>query len=333
MRWRGNGLMEKFSYSKLETFDQCPFKYKEVYINGNRSEESTLPLEIGGLTHKGKELWGGYLLKKEEPDFDYINYVILNGIEVNEVVYINGKEVKNEITEDLLGIKDLKNKYFESYMAICNKSGMNYDEKMKIYFNTLYTEDLGESGWEIFSVEDNFQFVYDNRCILHGYIDRIDINQNRDLRVVDYKTSKDVYDDKKLPTPLQMVIYGLACEKIYKKLPISYLYDFIFLNKRQESCTRGYYERGKKKLHSLLDKIEDCEMKNEYMPKPTPLCYYCPFSGNTCAKDKELNNLCQYFSLWTPNDRKNFGVNKKWNDFNDKIEESKSAVIKKEFVW
>lgn len=324
--------MEKYSYSKLEVSDQCPLKYKFTYVDGKRSEESTLPLEIGGLTHKGKELWGEALRTNKEPDFDYINYVMLNGIEVWEIKNVNGQEVKNEVVEDLLGIKDLKSKYFESFMAPCNKSGMNYDEKLKIYFNALYTEDLSDSEWQVLAVEDNFQFVFENRCILHGYIDRIDVNKNRDLRVVDYKTSKEVYDEKKLATPLQMFIYGLACEKIYKKLPLEYVYEFIFLGKKQNACTKGYYERGKKKLNSLLDKIDKYAETGEYVPKPSPLCRWCPYSKNTVAIDKELNGLCEYYSLWTPNN-KNFAVNKKWESVNEKLEENKSVAVKKEFVW
>jgi hypothetical protein len=314
--------MEKYSYSKLETFDQCPYKYKLVYIDDNRSEESTLALEMGSLAHKGKELWGEYLADKKKPDFAYIDYVIKNGIEVQEILEVNGVEIKNEVSEDILGIDDLKGKYFESYMHKCDKTGMTYDEKMKVYLHILHNETLKD--WQILSVEENFKFNFENRCFLHGFIDRIDVNKDRDIRVVDYKTSKAIFDDKKLPTPLQMVIYGLACEAIYKKLPIEYLYDFIFLGEEQLACTKGYLERGKKKLHSLLDKIEASESSGEYIPKPTPLCHWCHLSGNTCAIDKKFNGMCEYYSLWT-RENKNFNVNKKY--------EGMVKTEKKDFVW
>lgn len=315
--------MEKYSYSKLETFDQCPYKYKFQYVDGYRSEESTLPLEMGSLTHKGKEVWGEYILSKKEPDWNYIDYIIKNGIEVQEILVVNGTEIKNEVTEDILGIDDLKSKYFESYMHKCDKTGMTYDEKMKIYLHILRNETLKD--WRVLSVEENFKFNFENRCFLHGFIDRIDINNDGDIRVVDYKTSKAVYDVKKLSTALQMVIYGLACEAIYKKLPVEYIYDFIFLDEEQRACTKGYLERGKKKLNSLLDKIDACELSGEYIPKPTPLCWWCCYSGNTCAIDKKVNNMCEYYSLWT-RENKNFGVNKKYEGIVNTTE-------KKDFVW
>ena len=57
-----------------------------------------------------------FLKNNNPPDIDYLDYVLNNGIEYQEIVEINNIEIKNEITETWLGIKDLKNKYFESYM-------------------------------------------------------------------------------------------------------------------------------------------------------------------------------------------------------------------------
>ena len=121
----------KFSYSKLDLFDQCPMKYKFKYIDGFRTEGKTLALEMGSLAHKGKEMWGEYLIKDEDPDFNYIDYVLMNGIEVSEILIINGIEEEIKIKEDVLGINDLKNKYMDSYFMKCNKTGMTYKEKIK----------------------------------------------------------------------------------------------------------------------------------------------------------------------------------------------------------
>jgi hypothetical protein len=157
-----------------------------------------------------------------------------------------------------------------------------------------------------------FEFIYEDRCIFKGFIDRIDINSNGELRVVDYKTSNAPYDEKKLTTPLQMVIYTIACQSLYNKTPIEHRYDFIFLGTSQNACSKGYLKRGMKKINKLLDEVGECLEKDEYPPKPTPLCHWCSFS-KTCPDSEQKFHLCEYYSLWTPYE-KTFDVNKKYGE-------------------
>lgn len=282
-----------YSYSKLELFDQCNHKYKLQYIDGNYSNESTLVLDLGTIAHKGEELKARYLIENQPIDYDYIKNVVMNGIE----------EYTDKDKQYIKGVNELKRKYFIDYYTKCNKTGMTYDEKLDIYFSTLVNKNFLDNGWKVLAVEKAFKFVYNNRCILKGFIDRIDINGNGDLRVVDYKTSKATYDDKKLNTPLQMVIYALACREMYGKLPIEFMYDFIFLNQEQKACSKGYLNRGEKKLNKILDKIDFCLQNQIYKPSPTPLCYWCNFASHTPLANQTLNHLCEYHSLWTPTNK------------------------------
>jgi ATP-dependent helicase/DNAse subunit B len=308
----------------LDLFDNCPYRYYLKYILGNYVDESTLSLELGTLAHKAKELASKSIIDGKPIDMKYIEDIINNGFLQQDVTYINDEEVYST-KEEVTGLIEIKKKYLDEYYKKCEKSGLTYNDKWKIFYNNLnVSKHLGE--WKILDVEVPFEIKYTNDITIVGKIDRIDINPQGELRITDYKSSASVYKDDKLKTPLQMFIYALACQNIYKKLPISYVYDFVFLGEMQESCSKGYYERGKKKLDSLIDKIIECETKQEFIPKATPLCAWCEFSGQGYYPNN-YSGLCEYYSLWT-RENKTFAVNRKWG------EETKPKVEpKKDFVW
>ena len=290
-----------FSYSKLDLFDSCTFKYKIKYIDGFRSEEDSLVLELGTIAHKGYELKYRSILEGKEIDYDYIIESVTNGIE----------EQTDKSIKYLNGFNQLKDKYgIVNFGIKCDKSGMNYIEKFKLYIDTLKTETLTD-GWIIKAVEQPFEFVYDDKYIIHGFIDRIDTNENEDLRIIDYKTSKAIYADDKIRTPLQMVIYALACHEMYNKLPIEFLYDFLFINQKQQVKTAKLLDKGIIKLNKILNHVLDCEISGEYVPNPTPLCYWCDYSNSSPFASRNTKFLCDYYSNWTPS-RKTFSKNKEY---------------------
>ena len=102
------------------------------------------------------------------------------------------------------------------------------------------------------------------------------------------------------------------------------MYDFILLGQQVLGGTKGWLARADKKLNKILDQIQECKTSSLWAPKPSPLCYWCPYCKNNPNASPEFQDLCPYFSLWTPNDRKNFSVNLEW--FPDDPEEIKKTV-------
>jgi hypothetical protein len=326
----------KYSHSRLELFTQCPMRYKLKYLDGFNTKESSIHLELGSIIHKGKEIWGEFLLSKEKPDYDFINRVIEEGIDICKILFINDEKIHNN-TESLKGIEELRKKYPESFYDICNKSGLTYDEKLNIFSSTFITdlEEMILNKWKIIGIEKKFEFTYvtdkGKEYIIRGFIDRIDQNDKEELRVVDYKTSKEIFQDDKMSGNQQMFIYSMACENLFEKRPVEFVYDFVFIGKKQGIGMRqeGVAEelrqkevsdfciKGRRKLNNVFNKLEKCEENGEYKPNPSPLCAFCQFTaGKNYNGDEEFVGKCEYNSLWERNCSRQQGwaVNKKWGE-------------------
>ena len=321
----------KLSYSGLEMFSQCPYRYSIKYNRGLFSQEQTIALEVGSICHKILELKADALLKGERVDYQYLETILKNG-------YI-GSNVSNEAK--LLGIEAIQEKYGKDIWLQSEDGTLSYEDKLALFREKVIKEEVpvpnNKSEWGVKGSEIPFNFIYlvevpgqgMKRVLFNGFIDRID--ERYDLkkektcyRVVDYKTSKKVYDSRKLATPLQMIIYGLALATEIGELPEEYQYSFILLDAKASACSKGYLKRGLGKLDEyLIDLFERKEM-NKWDAKGTPLCYWCDYNRQGIVKDESVMNICEHFCLWKP-DKKTFECVEPWN-IAEKMKESEKIT-------
>lgn len=302
-----------FSYSKMDTYRNCPYQYHLKYNQKKFTDDTSIALEIGSLLHYILEQKGKMLIRSTGDLFEqpFVNYEWLN-----EIMYHGVTETDEKTKECLLGINDLKKKYFETWYEKDNASGMTYEDKIKVFDKVLHTEmewTVENEFWRPYLFEHPFEFVWHDRAIIKGFIDRIDIKDGN-YRTVDYKTSKKTFDSSKLATSLQFGIYALAILNEFGKLPDESLYRFILLDDKQYALTKGWEKRLIKALDGLFDKIESDDKSGIWTPKPTPLCHWCNF----CLHNPEATEYkydCEYYSLWTP-DNKSFSVNKTFEETN-----------------
>ena len=288
-----------FSYSKMEVFKNCPLQYRYKYIEKKYSQDTSIALELGSLCHYVLEQKGKMIVSGETVDYEKLNDILMNGV----------TETDEKTKEKLLGVNQLKRKYFEVWHEADNASGASYDEKIKLFDKVLHDE-MEETDWKPTYFEKPFEFVWDNKVILKGFIDRIDTKDGQ-YRTVDYKTSKKVYEQSKLATSLQFGVYALAILNEFGVLPIESEYRFILIDDKQYALTKGWENRLIKAMDKVFGDIEASEKKSVFVPKPSPLCHWCNF----CQTNPEATiyrNECEYFSKWTPT-QKTFEVNKKWN--------------------
>ena len=295
------GVLPRLSYSGLETFRNCEMQYNLKYGEKKYTKDTTLALEAGSLLHKVLEEKFYYINSGKPVDYDYLNFILRYGsIDKNE-----------KTKEHLLGMDELKRKYFEEWYTPDNASGMTYEEKMQVFRNVVNEEMNDTSIWRPVYAELPFEFVYKDQVIFNGFIDRVDMNMFGSYRVLDYKSSKKLFDNSKVVTSLQFGIYAMAIYEKFGQIPISFLYRFILLDDNQKAMTKGWEKRLEKTLDNTLNKINKNKQSGIWRPSPSPLCYFCSYCRNN-PKAHEFQNDCEYYSLWKP-DEKRFDVNKRYN--------------------
>ena len=299
--------LPKFSYSKIEQFLNCPLAYNFKYNQKMSTTDTSLALELGSLLHGILEKKGYMLRETGCVDFELLDKLIYGGI----------IETNKRADKEILGITALKKKYWEIW-SIPDSEGRTYDEKLKLFDRVLHSE-MQNDDWKPFAFEMPFEYVWDDKVILHGFIDRIDEKEEgatKIFRTIDYKSSKKIFANSKLPTSLQFVIYAFAIFAYFGTLPSESVYKFILLDEKQEALTNGWVKRAVKKLTQTFDAIEKRDEESRFEPKPSPLCRWCNYSvTNPDAHD--YKDMCEYYSLWTP-ENKTFEKNKEWNALENK---------------
>lgn len=314
------GVLPRLSYSGLEVFKNCPYQFNLKYGEKKYTKETTLALELGSLCHLILELKCNYIKAGKHVDYDYLHFILKYGsIDTNE-----------KTKEHILGVDELKRKYFEEWYEPDNASGMTYEEKMEVFKKVLKEEMNHASIWHPIYAELPFEFVYKDRIIFNGFIDRVDINIFGGFRVTDYKTSKKQFESAKVVTSLQFGIYAMAIYQEFGQIPVSFLYRFILLDEDQMAMTSGWEKRLEKTLDNLLDKIDKCKKSGIWLPKPSPLCHWCNYSV-TNPKAHEFKNDCEYYSLWTP-ENKVWAVNKRYNALDNAGKKSDNKEVKKRIL-
>ena len=303
--------LEKFSHSKLECFDHCPRNFMLKYRYNNYLGIDSVATAVGSIVHKVLELKGICKMEKKEVDYEYLKEVLMNGYKDNE--------------ESLIGINKIKIEFRDEWEEFDTKSLLTYDEKIEVFLDSVLTNEMEDEEWEVIGTEVPFSFVYDNKYVIRGFCDRIDAKRDNDgniidIKCVDYKSSKTVFQRSKIVSSQQFGIYSMAIYLMYGMLPSEHEYSFVLIDEKQSNkdgvCTSGYIKRILKKIDKLFESIEEMDSTGCFKPNANQLCHWCDFCEHSVNGQEPYNTYCDYYSLWTPYNR-TFAVNKEYSPEDD----------------
>lgn len=323
----------KFSYSRLSQYDSCPFAYDLKYNKGNYFYTPSVAAPFGSLVHSVLEQ-EALAIKAGKS----INYEDLK----RDFVELNLPK-RNRYDSDLFGVKILAQKFPKEWHDFDTKSGKSYSVKAQeflesgIYYFPKFMEQHPEL--EIIGAEVSFEYEYRGYTFM-GFIDRLLKVRGEDIYIIDdIKTKDHPFDDKELITPLQFVCYATWVREHYgKDVQIECYYELPILGgQRQHAGTKGFEKRGLKKIDKILDGIE----AGEYQPRPSPLCAWCSYRRAPGVPEEQ--NLCPYYSLWTPQKRDCYDVKNAWRgpehheevmeQFREQIALEKGGGVKSGKFW
>lgn len=270
----------KWSYSRVDCYKGCHFKYKLKYEDGNYPPPDSAALEFGTAVHHAEETIANFI-KDAQP--------------------INYNQVKNRFIIDCAKI-DTK---YGDWFTPDNDTGKTYEEKKYYYLESgIYRLEkyMNEHpNLKIVGAEVGIDFYYKDLEDKHftGSIDRLLYDTEKESYIIqDIKTwpiMEPKHNDEK-NTPVQLAIYSvaLAKEKGIDPYSIKCQYDLPLVNEIFDAGTEDYIERAT----GIVDKAFGGIAIADWHPTASALCAYCPFSATNPNASPKFKFLCPYHSIW-----------------------------------
>lgn len=246
----------RLSPSRINDYQQCPKLYHYRVIE-KLPEPISLDAVRGTLIHNILEKLLG--LSSEERTIE----------KAKEEVPVHWDILKNQIP-DLAQLVSSEKEWIDRANALL-------DSYFQLENPQTFTPTHMEAHLELEVIDD---------LLLHGYVDRIDVAQTGEVRIVDYKTGKSPrigYEDKAL---FQLRFYALLWWKLYGEIPkliqLLYLGDQKIL---KSSPTKRELEITHDKSLKVGNDIKISHQKNFWPTQTSRLCDWCSFK-----------NICPAFS-------------------------------------
>jgi len=229
----------RLSYSQINTYLDCPLKYKYAYVYAIPSRP-TAPLSFGTDIHQVlKEFYSR--LK----DGNRLNY------------------------------GDLKKIYTKNWTGTGYEDGMQLERYKAKGFKLLedfYNTNKDNPSTPLYIEEEFLIKIKGHR--LKGFIDRIDQLPDGSVEVIDYKTGKPK-NESVLQGNVQLNIYAIACQEVMNLDPsVLSLYYLEGNRKISIAPDAQQLDDTKQLILGVIDKV----LTRDFPAKPGMQCKWCDFS-------------------------------------------------------
>jgi len=243
-----------YSYSKISTFKNCPYRFKLQYIDKIKTKFNKTPaLEKGSFLHYGIE---HYLKGNLKDEINKYNFEVSGKDDI-----INYKKQLKQI---------LKGENVQIYKSF-NKNNVYIEEGFGLY-------------WK--NINDKWQFElgkYSKQSTIYGYIDLMIYDDFLErVNIIDHKSGKFRKDQDEL----QLKIYAIVGFLKFPDVNDVYVqFDFLEHNK---SINFKFERKDFDKIsYEVIQKIIEVENEENFNKKDT-FCNWCPYYNEGHCNGKDI---------------------------------------------
>jgi putative RecB family exonuclease len=245
--------MAVYSHSKLQSFEQCKYKYKLKYIDKIPSPiEKSIEAHLGTCVHDALEWLYKEVLQNKLPTLD-------------ETLATYTQNWQNDWSNKIVIVKQ----------NLTDKDYFNKGIKFIIDYYTKHapfkdgTKELEKKIWV--TLEKDFPHK------IIGFIDRLVYNQEtKEYEVHDYKTAKSLPNRNKFEQDRQLALYSIGIKQLYgEHHPVLLTWHYLNHNMRIDSRrTDDQLKQLKKEIMKLIREIEN---NKEWPTTKMILCDWCEY--------------------------------------------------------
>lgn len=247
-------MSQRYSISRIESFEKCPLQYKYRYIDRIPLKVETIEAFLGTQVHEALKEFYDFIKNKIVKPKDWLlsKYEKLWTKDFSDSIKI----VKTEFSA-------------EDYYQKGKKSLIDYYDEYKPFDRTKIVKTEESIYFSLKQDGDEYSFV--------GILDRLDWNDREKIfEIHDYKTSASLMTQEEADRDFQLPLYQLALKSKWPEAEKAKLvWHFLLFNKQIESA------RTKRQLTDLQDKviekIKAIEACQEFTPHKSALCEWCDF--------------------------------------------------------
>ncbi len=184
----------RLSFTRIDTYRNCPRRFRYTYVDRLPTRPSP-HLSFGTSVHTALEAFHDRQLP-ERPGVDALLAALYEGWDQRGFV---------ELT------RDEQVAYYRHAQQVLRRYHARGEPGDR---RTVATE-----AW--------FEVPFAYQAVVVGSIDRIDVDGDDQLHVVDYKTGRRARPRSEVAGSLQLSLYALACQHLYGRLPATVSLDFV----------------------------------------------------------------------------------------------------------